>query len=106
MIIWPSKIRRRFDELDIDKLEKYLKDTGYELEFEGGLSKDDHEDSLFHYIHYWNKKTQHKIRICYLIRRDNIKEIMTWDRGKTPPQVFGDSHYPDFRYKKWKNIHK
>ena len=29
---------------------------------------------------------------------------MTWDRSKN--QEWGDSHYPDFRMNKWKNIKK
>lgn len=104
MILWPAKIRRRFDKLDIDKIEKYLQDNGYEFQFEGGLTKNDNEDSWFKYIHYWNPKTQMKIRICYFMNKHNIKEIMTWDRSKN--QEWGDSHYPDFRMNKWKNIKK
>jgi hypothetical protein len=36
------------------------------------------------------------------MNRSNIKEIMTWNRAEN--QEWGDSHYPDFRYNKWKNI--
>ena len=105
MIIWPAKIRRRFEELDIDKLENYLKDNGYNFQFEGGLTKEeDTKDSWFKYIHYWNPKNRMKIRICYFMNRSNIKEIMTWNRAEN--QEWGDSHYPDFRYNKWKNIRK
>jgi len=102
MIVWPAKIRRRFDELDIDKLEKELKDNGYKFQFKGGLSKKDKSNSYFKYIHYYNPTTQIKVRICYFLNRYNIKEIMTWDRSKG--QEWGTFHYPDFRYKKWKNI--
>ena len=105
MIIWPSRIRRRFDKLDINKLEKYLKDNGYEFQFEGGLTKDENsENNWFKYIHYYNKKKQFKIRICYFGNRSNIKEICTWDISKN--QQWCDFHYPDFRYNKWKNICK
>ena len=66
MILWPSRIRRRFDILDINKIEEYLLENGYKLQFEGGLTKDENsDDSWFKYLHYYNKDKQFKIRICY-----------------------------------------
>lgn len=105
MILWPSRIRRRFDILDIQKIEKYLLENGYELQFEGGLTKDENsDDSWFKYLHYYNKDKQFKIRICYFGNKSNIKEICTWDVAKK--QQWCDFHYPDYRMTLWKNFRK
>ena len=103
-IIYPTKIRRRMSNIDLDLLKQAILDEGFEFVRDGGFRPEDEPFKFSNYLFYHNPKTGMGIRVGYdypiFGKYDRVFEIMY---AKKEDQWHTDIT-PDCRQPKWRKI--
>lgn len=102
-VIYPAKIRKRMNNIDLELLKKAILDEGFEFVRDGGFRPEDEPFKFSNYLFYRNK-TGVRLRIGYnypmIVNRNVVFEIMY----SRPGDSWWRDITPDCRQVKWRKI--
>lgn len=103
-VIYPKKIRQKFNNIDLELLKKAIIEDGFEFVRDGGFRPEDEPFKYSNYLFYTNKSTGESLRVGYnypLFGKDNkVFEIMYAGKGCT----WWTDVTPDMRKAKWRKV--
>lgn len=99
-VIYPSKIRKRMNDIDLELLKKAILDDGFEYVRDGGFRREDEPFEFSNYLFYHNPNTEMGIRVGYW-RGSKIVFEITYVKKE---DNWWTDITPDCRKEKWRKI--